>query len=105
MLFGITTEWCSASERNRVHLRPDSPSLAHARSKGQKLGRPKVRRDRDQDAKVIRKMRAESESYAEIADALARTKSDIYRVCMTLGCAPGRASTTPMNCCRSQLKP
>jgi flagellin-like hook-associated protein FlgL len=25
MLFGITTEWCSASERNRVHLRPDSP--------------------------------------------------------------------------------
>jgi hypothetical protein len=25
MLFGITTEWCSASDRNRVHLRPDSP--------------------------------------------------------------------------------
>src|ERR1039457_3132739 len=25
MLFGITTESCSASERNRVHLRPDSP--------------------------------------------------------------------------------
>src|SRR5438128_4377555 len=25
MLFGITTEWCSASHRNRVHLRPDSP--------------------------------------------------------------------------------
>ena len=24
MLFGITTEWCSASDRNRVHLRPDS---------------------------------------------------------------------------------
>src|ERR1035441_5230598 len=24
MLFGITTESCSASERNRVHLRPDS---------------------------------------------------------------------------------
>jgi hypothetical protein len=30
-----------------------------ARSKGQKLGRPKVRRDRDQDAKVIRRMRDE----------------------------------------------
>src|SRR5580693_3548270 len=27
MLFGITTEWCSASDRNRVHLRPDSPVL------------------------------------------------------------------------------
>ncbi|MGB8064165.1 MAG: hypothetical protein WCF26_19915, partial [Candidatus Sulfotelmatobacter sp.] len=26
MLFGITTEWCSASDRNRVHLRPDSPA-------------------------------------------------------------------------------
>jgi hypothetical protein len=26
MLFGITTEWCSASDPNRVHLRPDSPS-------------------------------------------------------------------------------
>jgi hypothetical protein len=25
MLFGITTESCSASQRNRVHLRPDSP--------------------------------------------------------------------------------
>jgi hypothetical protein len=24
MLFGITTEWCSASDRNRVRLRPDS---------------------------------------------------------------------------------
>src|ERR1039458_9480227 len=31
--------------------------LAHARSKGQRLGRPKVRRERDQDAKVNRKMR------------------------------------------------
>src|SRR5262249_226587 len=24
MLFGITPEWCSTSDRNRVHLRPDS---------------------------------------------------------------------------------
>src|ERR1022692_373607 len=61
--------------------------LNHARSKGQKLGRPKVRRDRDKDAKAIRKMRGEGDSYGEIAEALSRTKSDIYRVCMTLGCA------------------
>src|SRR5580658_5392771 len=27
MLFGITTEWRSASDRNRVHLRPDSPTV------------------------------------------------------------------------------
>jgi hypothetical protein len=25
MLFGITTEWCSPSHRNRVRLQPDSP--------------------------------------------------------------------------------
>jgi DNA invertase Pin-like site-specific DNA recombinase len=37
--------------------------LAHARAKGQKLGLPKVRRDRDKDAKVIRRMRAEGGSY------------------------------------------
>ena len=28
MLFGITTESCSASQRNRVHLRPDSPTTS-----------------------------------------------------------------------------
>ena len=28
MLFGITTESCSASQRNRVHLRPESPPSA-----------------------------------------------------------------------------
>ena len=60
--------------------------LAHARAKGQRLGRPKVKRDRDKDAKIIRQMRAEGDSYSEIAEALDRTKSDIYRVCMTLGC-------------------
>src|SRR5437870_13888093 len=32
MLFGITTEWCSASHRNRVHLRPDSPPAALTKS-------------------------------------------------------------------------
>jgi DNA invertase Pin-like site-specific DNA recombinase len=73
--------------------------LAHARSKGQKLGRPRVRRDRDRDAKVIRQMRAEGDSYGEIGEALGRTKSDIYRVCTTLGCAPDRSSTSgPMSC-------
>ena len=73
--------------------------LAHARSKGQKLGRPRVRRDRDRDAKVIRQMRADGESYGEIGEALGRTKSDIYRVCTTLGCEPDRSSTSgPLNC-------
>jgi putative DNA-invertase from lambdoid prophage Rac len=71
--------------------------LAHARSKGQRLGRPKVKRERDKDAKIIRKLRAEGDSYGEIADALGRTKSDIYRVCMTLGCSEG-ASAGPVSC-------
>jgi hypothetical protein len=71
--------------------------LAHERSKGQKLGRPKVRRDRDKDSKIIRQMRAEGDSYAEIADALGRSKADVYRVCMTLGCMEG-GSTSPMSC-------
>ena len=39
---------------------------------------------RDEDTKVIRRMRADGDSYGEIAEALGRTKSDIYRVCMTL---------------------
>ena len=30
MLFGFTTEWRSASDRNRVHLRPDSPCTEDA---------------------------------------------------------------------------
>jgi hypothetical protein len=29
MPFRITTEWCSASDRNRVQLRPDSPLLTN----------------------------------------------------------------------------
>jgi DNA invertase Pin-like site-specific DNA recombinase len=72
--------------------------LAHARSKGQELGRPKVRRDHDRDAKIIRRMRSDGDSYGEIAGALGRTKSDIYRVCMTLGCQPDDASAaSPIN--------
>jgi Putative transposase of IS4/5 family (DUF4096) len=31
ILFGFTTEWCSDSDRNRVHLRPDSPTGAQWR--------------------------------------------------------------------------
>jgi DNA invertase Pin-like site-specific DNA recombinase len=67
--------------------------LAHARSKGRIGGRPKVKRERDRDANVLRKMRADGESYGEIADALGRTKSDIYRVCITLRCQSEGAST------------
>ena len=72
--------------------------LAHARTKGQKLGRPKVRRDRDKDATAIRQMRGEGDSYGEIADALGRSKADVYRVAMTLGCRQdGAITASPMS--------
>jgi DNA invertase Pin-like site-specific DNA recombinase len=61
--------------------------LAHARAKGTRLGRPKIKRERDKDAQTIRHMRAGGDSYAEIAEALGRSKADVYRVCMTLGCS------------------
>jgi DNA invertase Pin-like site-specific DNA recombinase len=61
--------------------------LVVARSKGRTLGRPKAKREKDKDAKAIRKLRNEGQSYGEIATELGRSKSDIYRVCMTLGCA------------------
>ena len=54
----------------RVHA-----GLERAKAQGRK-----VKRDRDKDARTIGRMRAESDSYAEIADALGRSKADVYRV-------------------------
>src|SRR5664279_6441995 len=73
--------------------------LAHARSKGQKLGRPRVFRERDKDAKAIRRMRGEGNSYGEIAEELGRSKADVFRVASALGCAsdPG-SDASPINC-------
>src|ERR1035441_1114991 len=70
--------------------------LERAKAQGRVGGRPRIRRDRDRDAKIIRQMRAEGDSYGEIADALGRSKADVYRVATTLGCAEG-ASTSPLN--------
>lgn len=66
----------------RVHA-----GLERAKAQGRVGGRPKVRREHDKDRKKIKAMRAEGQSYGEIADELGRAKSDIYRVCMTLGCS------------------
>jgi DNA invertase Pin-like site-specific DNA recombinase len=71
--------------------------LAYARSKGRIGGRPKVKRDRDRDAKAIRKMRDEGQSYGEIAEELGRSKADVYRVATTLGCAEG-TGTSSIDC-------
>jgi DNA invertase Pin-like site-specific DNA recombinase len=60
--------------------------LETARKKGKTLGRPAVRREHDKDAKQIKAMRDAGDSYESIAGELGRSKSDVYRVCQTLGC-------------------
>lgn len=62
--------------------------LVHARAKGHFGGRPRVRRERDKDAKTIRQMRNDGDSFSEIAEELGRSRSDIVRVCGALNCAP-----------------
>jgi DNA invertase Pin-like site-specific DNA recombinase len=72
--------------------------LERAKAQGRVGGRPKVKRDKDKDAKAIRRLRAEGQSYAEIAEELGRSKADIYRVASILGCQSDRARTeSPMN--------
>ena len=55
-------------------------------------GRPKVRRDHDQDAAKIRQLRDDGESLQAIADELGRSKSDIARVARTLNCSPAASA-------------
>jgi DNA invertase Pin-like site-specific DNA recombinase len=74
-------------ERLRISERVMA-GLETARKKGKALGRPSVNRTHDKDAAAIRKMRDAGDSYDSIADELGRSKSDVYRVCMTLNCSP-----------------
>jgi DNA invertase Pin-like site-specific DNA recombinase len=67
--------------------------LERARKQGRVGGRPKIRRDRDNDAAKIRQLREDGQSYGEIADELGRSRSDIARVCQTLGCAPASSAS------------
>ena len=73
-------------ERSLIRERVKA-GLVRARSKGETLGRPKIKREWDKDAKRIRQLRDEGQSYREIADELGRSTMDVYRVCMTLGCS------------------
>ena len=81
-IIGAMAEFERALIQERVRA-----GLAVARSKGKTLGRPKIKRERDRDAKRIRQLRGEGQSYREIADELRRSTMDVYRVAMTLGCA------------------
>jgi DNA invertase Pin-like site-specific DNA recombinase len=82
-VIGAMAEFERALIQERVRA-----GLTLARSKGKTLGRPKVRRERDKDAKRIRQMRDDGQSYREIAEELGRSTMDVYRVGITLGCAP-----------------
>ena len=78
-------------ERVRLSERVQA-GLERAKAQGRVGGRPKVRRERDRDAKIIRKMRGEGQSYGEIAEELGRSKADVYRVAATLGCQSDSAN-------------
>jgi DNA invertase Pin-like site-specific DNA recombinase len=66
-------------ERELIRERVNA-GLATARRKGIKLGRPRLRRDHDKQAKTIRRMRSDGQSYRQIATALGRSVSDVYRI-------------------------
>ncbi len=71
-------------ERDLIRERVKT-GLAHARSKGKRLGRPKITRERDRDAAKIMAMRNEGCSYDQIAVELGRSKATVHRIAMTLG--------------------
>ena len=85
LMFGVIAAMAEF-ERELIRERVKA-GLANAARKGHYAGRPKVNRTADPDAKAIRRLRDEGQSYGEIATELGRSKSDVYRVCMTLGCA------------------
>ena len=78
-IFGAMAEFERELIRERVKA-----GLANAAKHGRYAGRPKAKRERDRDAVAIRKLRDQGQSYGEIAAELGRSKSDIYRICMTL---------------------
>jgi DNA invertase Pin-like site-specific DNA recombinase len=81
-VIGAMAEFERALIQERVRA-----GLAVARSKGKTLGRPKIKREHDRDAKRIRQLRDEGQSYREIAEELGRSAMDVHRVAMTLGCS------------------
>jgi len=77
----LSTLLASIAEFERELIRERvNAGLAKARRKGIKLGRPRLRRDHDKQAKTIRRMRSDGQSYRQIATALGRSVSDVYRI-------------------------
>jgi hypothetical protein len=59
-------------------------------------GRPRKNYEHDKDAKRIRELREDGQSYQEIADELGRSKTNIAKVCNLLGCAPAAGTGAMM---------
>ena len=74
-------------ERVRLSERVTA-GLERARKEGRVGGRPRKDYKHDKDAKKIRQLREDGQSYRGIADELGRSKSDIALICQVLGCAP-----------------
>ena len=70
--------------------------LAVARSKGRVGGRPRKNYKRDDDAKRIRQLREDGQSFRDIAAELGCSKSHVARVCGILGCSTPDSSTTAL---------
>lgn len=88
LLFGVISSMAEF-ERDLIRERVKAGlavARAHGTRSGKAIGRPKVKRERDKDAKRIRQMREEGQSYREIAEELNRSTMDVYRVGLTLGC-------------------
>jgi hypothetical protein len=85
-LFGTVRFTLTLYTGERLSRHPKK--LDRAKAQGRVGGRPRIRREKDKDAKTIRQLREDGQSYQEIADELGRSKAGIARVCQTLGCSP-----------------
>jgi DNA invertase Pin-like site-specific DNA recombinase len=83
------------AKQERVRLSERTlAGLERARRQGRVGGRPRINRKQDRDAKRIRQLRDDGQSYTEIADELGRSRADIARVCVTLGCSPSASTAS-----------
>jgi len=78
----IVSLFAAIAKQERVRISERTMAgLERAQAKGRVGGRPRIKRERDKDAKRIRQLRDDGQSYSEIS------RSDIARVCQTLNCA------------------
>jgi DNA invertase Pin-like site-specific DNA recombinase len=65
--------------------------MERAKARGAAIGRPSIKRQHDKDAKRIRELREDGQTYQDIADELGRSKSTVVRIARTMNCAPSES--------------